>query len=167
MEEDIKIFGCLPSLIEIPADVLLYWSLRPNLKGIVTDLELQRYRNAICKAYNEFQSNIRETLAFNFPYGNNYQHEVFEEVTLSDGKTGFRIRKIKNKQAKELFEYRLVKLEAFWRMQKPVIKEMLLLADHYYKIGQPVTYTLQKDSIIKRKILKLVKTVKEKKNSKK
>jgi len=62
MEEDIKIFGCLPSLIEIPADVLLYWSLRPNLKGIVTDLELQRYRNAICKAYNEFQSNIRAVL---------------------------------------------------------------------------------------------------------
>lgn len=165
MEENIKIFGCLPSIIEIPADVLLYWSLKStDLKGIVTNLELQRYRNAIGRAYHEFQNDIKEILAFNFPYGNNYQHEVFEEVILSDGKTGFRLRKAKNKKAQELLEYRLVKLEAFTRMQKPITKEMFLLADRYYRTKQPVTYTLKQELTVKQKVLKLIENIKKKHN---
>jgi len=163
MEEDIKIYGGLPNLIEIPADVLLYWTLKATkLKGIVTDLELQKYRNAISKAYNEFNQDIKEILGFNFPYGNNYQHEIFEEVVLLDGKTGFRLKKVGTKKAKELLEYRLVKLEAFTRLQKPIIREMFLLADHYYAMEQQVTYTLQKRPSVKEKILKLVRKRKEK-----
>lgn len=163
MEEEIKIYGGLPSLIEVPADVLLYWALKATgLKGIVTDLELQKYRNAVCRAYNELKQDIKEILAFNFPYGNNYQHEIFEEVILSDRKTGFRLKKVKTKKAKELLEYRLVKLEAFTRMQKLAIREMFALADHYYSMEQPVTYTQQKRSSLKEKILKLARRVKEK-----
>ncbi len=164
MDEDIKIFGCLPSLIEIPADVLLYWTLKATeLKGVVTEQDLQRYRNAIASAYNKYQSDIKETLAFNFPYGNNYQHEIFEEVILSDGKIGFRIKKARNKKAKELLEYRLVKLEAFSKMQKPTIRKMFILANSYYLIERPtITYTLQKGPTVKQKVLKLIDMVREK-----
>lgn len=165
MEEDIKIFGSLPNLIEIPADVLLYWSLKStDLKGIVTNLELQQYRRAICRAYYEFQTDIKEVLGFNFPYRNNYQHELFEEVILSDGKTGFRLRKAKNKKEQELLEYRLVKLEAFSRMQKPITQEMFLLADRYYRMEQPVTHTLKQGLTIKQKVLKLIETINKKHN---
>lgn len=167
MEEDIKIFGCLPSLLEIPADVLLYWTLKAtDLKGIVTDRELQKYRNAICRAYDEFRSDIKETLAFNFPYGNNYQHEVFEEVILLDKKTGFRLKKVKGKKEKELLEYRLVKLEAFSRTQKTIVKKMFAQAYCYYRVERPTTYVEQKEPAVRGKILKLIKNIKGDKNLK-
>ncbi|MCI9234033.1 MAG: hypothetical protein HFH08_05540 [Bacilli bacterium] len=167
MEKDIKIFGCLPGLIEIPADMLLYWTLKAtNFKGTISERELQNYRVAICKAYDRLRPNLKEVLGFNFPYANNYQSEVFEAVSLSNGKIGFRIAQKKGKKAKELLEYRLVKLKAFERGQRPIVQEMFAMAEEFYR-KENIVSTLQERKTMKQKVFQIVQGVQLKFNPKK
>lgn len=164
MDEDVKIYGHLLGLIEIPADVLLYWTLKAtDLKGTVSEQDLHSYHDAICMAYHNFQNKIEKPLAFNFPYADNYQHEVFEEVILANGKLGFKIRKTVNSKARELLEYRLVKLEAFIRKQSPDIKELFELADEIYRKRQStIAFTFYEESTTQQKILQFGRKIKQK-----
>lgn len=165
MDEDIKIFGCLPGLIEIPADILLYWTLKANdFKGPISEQEIQNYRVAICSACDRFRPEITETLGFNFPYANNYQHEIFEEVFLSDGKAAFRIAKKKGKKSKELLEYRLLKLETFEKMQRPIVREMFSMAFQLYKQEHIKAGSLNETQTMKQKVFKIIRGFQSKLN---
>lgn len=163
MEEDVKIFGYLQNLIEIPADNLLYWTLKAiHFQGTVSDKDIEKYRHAISRAYKRFRSTMTEELAFHFPYEDNYQNDVFEKVVLPTGEIGFKVVQAQDKNAKELLEYRLVKLETFSRMQRPVVREMFELAEQIYKMEQPtISYVAPRTSQSKKqKVLQFVANVK-------
>ena len=77
MEEN-ETYGFLQPLIEISADVLLYWTMKSvNFESVVTESDVSQYHEAICKAYQKYKSNMIESLAFHYPDENNIQHEVF------------------------------------------------------------------------------------------
>lgn len=150
-------FGYLPELIEIPADMLLYWTLKKiNFNGAVSEGDINRYRKAIVKAHQQFH--IEEALAFHFPYRKNYQHELFKMVLLENGETGFVLNSSEKIHSKELLEYHLVKLASFERTHSKVVQEMFLLAGHIYEMEKPpISHTLECAPTWKKKVLHLFK----------
>ncbi len=155
-------------LLEIPADVLLYWTLRGvGFQNIVTNKEINAYREAICKAYKA--NELSSTLAFHDPFSYGYDQTLFKQVSIRNNLPGITLKKVRKQREIELQQLRLTKLECFSRNQGEKIEKLFFSAYEIFRqerLGQEaLQYEEKKEPIteqVKKKILQIPKFVKTK-----
>lgn len=155
-------------LLEIPSDVLLYWTLRGiGFHQVVTNKEINVYREAICKAYET--SGLSSTLVFHDPFSYGYNQELFRQVRVKNNLPGITLKKAKKQRDIELQQLRLTKLECFSRKNGKKIEKLFFSAYELFKqdmIGQELLeYDEKKESPIKKvkkKVLQVPEFVKAK-----
>lgn len=134
IREDYQMFQMFQDMLEIPANVILYRVLKiVGFDQMITDEEVAQYCKALSSAYKQFRNQLPSQLAFNYPSRQNYDTELFKEVRLEDGTSGFMLRSVNGKTEKELLEYRLALLEVFKDQQCPAFLKVVALADQRYR----------------------------------